>query len=83
MVARPGNHDSGKTTLIRALARHDSSNRSDSNISSRKDKGKAVAKSHVDRPDLGINFEYIDVADDGESGEGVFRTYNLLSTRTS
>ena len=67
-----GGHDSGKSTVIRALARPDSSDTSAHD--SRKLKGKAVASPEDDRPDLGINFQYIDLADDGESGEGECHT---------
>lgn len=80
MLAHAGNHDSGKTTVIRALGRPGSSDRSAGTTSNRKDKGKAAANSQVDRPDLGINFKYIDIADDGESGEGV-SWHNLHSGR--
>lgn len=66
-----GGHDSGKSTVIRALAGSDNSNTS--SIGSRKNKGKAPATPEQDAPDLGMNFQYIDLADDGESGEGVFR----------
>lgn len=54
--------------MIRALARSDSSD--NTRHDSRRNKGKAVAGPEQDKPDIGINFQYIDLADDGDSREG-------------
>lgn len=66
--SRSGGHDSGKSSVIRALARSDSND--NSRHDSRRNKGKAVAGPEQDKPDIGINFQYIDLADDGDSSEG-------------